>query len=73
MEESLNSVIEHGALGLFEYGVLGIFAGVGLTFLLWSSYQCSKTTKDAIDNNTKALHSIELVMAEIKAHISRGK
>lgn len=58
-------------LSLAEYGLLGCLAAVGLGFLLWTAYQCSRHSKEALDNNTKALHGIEIALVKIETKLDK--
>jgi hypothetical protein len=56
---------------LMEFGLLGILAALGLAFMFWTAYQCSKHTKEGLDNNTKAMHGIEIALVKIEAKLEK--
>lgn len=67
-----------GISALTEYGILGAVACVCLGVsimavwvLLTQAKACFEGTKQAVDNNTQALHGVQLALAKIEARISK--
>lgn len=82
MEDQIAGAIAGGLSGLIEYSVLGIFACIGMGFMVWSAYNCSKSTKEGLDNSTEALrdlkdsntelmNGIRILLTEIKGRLDK--
>lgn len=78
---NLSPVVESTAKGLTaiaEYSLLGAIAVVCLgisALLVWvilrQARDCHEGTKKGLENNTEALHGIQLVLTEIKVRLDK--
>lgn len=78
---NLSPVVESTAKGLTtiaEYSLLGAIAVVCLgisALLVWvilrQARDCHEGTKKGLENNTEALHGIQLVLTEIKVRLEK--
>lgn len=76
--DPLVSATAGGLTTMVEYGLMGSFAVVCLgiaALLVWAILRqlidCSKNTREGLENSTKALHGIEVVLARIEVKLDK--
>lgn len=68
--QGLTNIVEYGLLGSIAVVCMGI-AALLVWVILKQAKDCHEGTKKGLENNTEALHGIQLVLTEIKVRLDK--